>query len=124
MTCVTVLQCHHRSDIDPGPLSDLYDTLGAAGADQAICTMLEDLAQRLNIIHVTRISSGFDDLTDRAERMAVIAADIGLTEVATAAHHLSDSARQRDGIAVEATLARLERGFDMAIGQIWSMRKG
>jgi len=43
-------------------------------------------------------------------------------EVARAARHVSNCADQGDGIALEATLARLERAYDLAISEIWDFR--
>ncbi|KQI68266.1 hypothetical protein AN189_10590 [Loktanella sp. 3ANDIMAR09] len=124
MTQVTVLECLLDCAIDHGLLHDLYARQGAARADRTIATALEDLARRLGIMRDGRDHGGFDDLPGQARRMATIAAQIGLTEVATAAGHVANSARQRDGIAVEATMARLERSFDLAIGQVWMLRGG
>jgi hypothetical protein len=57
-----------------------------------------------------------------ARRIGLIATQIGLTEVSTAAGHVVECLEQLDGIALEATLARLERGFDVAVSEIWNYR--
>ncbi|SEN31955.1 hypothetical protein SAMN04488003_11339 [Loktanella fryxellensis] len=122
MNTVTVLECIRNPVIDPGPLSQIYRDLGERAAEETICQALEDLAIRLNRLQDLRSIAGFADLARQSDRMAVIALGIGLTEVVTAARHVADCARQTDSVALEATLSRLERGFDLAISQIWDIR--
>lgn len=122
MNTVTVLECIRNPAIDPGPLALIYRDLGERAAEETICLALEDLAIRLNRLQDLRNIAGFADLARQSDRMAAIALGIGLTEVVTAARHVADCARQTDPVALEATLSRLERGFDLAISQIWDVR--
>ena len=122
MSIVTVLQCNRNPAMDPGPLSEIYKDLGDKVAEETICRALEDLAIRLNRLQDMRAVAGFEDLTRQAQRMAAVADGIGLTEVATAARHVATCAGQHDGVALEATLCRLERGFDLAISHVWDFR--
>ncbi|SHF41656.1 hypothetical protein SAMN05444339_1067 [Loktanella atrilutea] len=122
MSIVTILECTRNPAMDPGPLSEIYKDLGDTAAEETICRALEDLAIRLTRLHDVRAIAGFDELARQSGRMAAVAQGIGLTEVAAAARHVGICARQRDGIALEATLSRLERGFDHAIGQVWDFR--
>lgn len=122
MTTVTVLQCNRNPAMDPGPLSEIYKDLGDKVAEETICRALEDLAIRLNRLQDMRVTAGFAEMTRQSNRMAAVAQVIGLTEVATAARHVATCATQKDGVALEATLSRLERGFDLAISQVWDFR--
>ncbi len=122
ISIVTVLECNRNPAMDPGPLSEIYKDLGDKGAEETICRALEDLAIRLNRLHDTRAISGFDEMTRQSNRLAAVAQGIGLTEVATAARHVATCARQKDGIALDATMFRLDRGFDLAISQVWDFR--
>ena len=122
MSTVTVLQCIHNPALDPGPLVEIYKDLGDKVAEETICRALEDLAIRLSRLQELRAAAGFDNLARLAQRMAAVAEGIGLTEVATAARHVANCARQKDGVALEATICRLERGFDLAISQVWEFR--
>ena len=122
MNTVTVLQCNHNPSLDPGPLSEIYKDLGDKAAEETICRALEDLAIRLNRLQDIRAVAGFDELSRQSNRMAAVALGIGLTEVSTAARHVAVCATQKDGVALEATLCRLERGFDLAISQVWDFR--
>ena len=123
MSIVTVLQCNRTAAMDPGPLSEIYRNLGDKVAEETICRALEDLALRLNGLQDMRNATNFRDLTRQAQRMAAVADGIGLTEVAVAARHVATCAGQQDGVALEATLCRLERGFDLAISQVWDLRE-
>ncbi len=122
MTTVTVLECIRTSALDPGPLSEIYKDLGDKVAEETICRALEDLAIRLNRLHDLQACTQYADLVRQANRLAAVALGIGLTEVATAARHVGICARQGDQTALTATLARLDRGFDLAIAQIWDFR--
>ena len=122
MNTVTILECNRIPTMDPAPLSEIYRDLGDKGAEETICRALEDLAIRLNRLQDFRAVSGFQEMSRQAKRLAAVAGGIGLTEVATAAKHVAVCAQQTDGVALEATLGRLERGFDLAIGQVWDVR--
>ena len=122
MSIVTVLQCNRNPAMDPGPLSEIYKDLGDKVAEETICRALEDIAIRLNRLQDIRAVAGFDELARQSNRLAAVALGIGLTEVSTAARHVATCAAQKDGVALEATLCRLERGFDLAISQVWDFR--
>jgi hypothetical protein len=122
MNTVTVLECNRSPLMDPAPLSEIYRDLGDKVAEETICRALEDLAIRLNRLQDIRAIAEFDELTRQANRMAAVAQGIGLTEVSIAARHVAVCAQQKNGVALEATLCRLERGFDLAISQVWDFR--
>ena len=122
MNSVIVLECIRNPALDPGPLNEMYADLGEKVAEETICRALEALAIRLNRLQDVRTVAGFDQMARQANRMAAIAMGSGLTEVATAARQVGTCANQNDGVALEATLSRLERGFDLAIGQVWEFR--
>lgn len=122
MSIVTVLQCNRNPAMDPGPLSEIYKDLGDKVAEETICRALEDIAIRLNRLQDIRAVAGFHELSRQSHRLAAVALGIGLTEVATAARHVATCAMQHDAVALEATLSRLERGFDLAISQVWDFR--
>ena len=118
---VTVLECGSPMRIDPAPLSTIYAEMGAEGAEDTICRVLEDIARRMNSLQELRRACNFPELVRPAQRLAAVGRQIGLTEVSAAADHVATAADQGDPIALEATLQRLERGFDAAICQIWDV---
>ncbi len=117
---VTVLECPSRLDIDTAPLEELFAGKGELAAEDTVCRILEDISARLSAMQGARQRAAFDELPQPAERIAAIADQIGLIEVARAARHLATASRQRNGIAMEATMTRLERGFDAAVAQVWN----
>ncbi len=119
---VTVLPCDAPLRIDPTPLSEIYADKGPDAAEDTICRVLEDIAHRLNTLQSLRRACVFADLVRPAQRLAVVADQIGLTEISLSANHVATAAGQGDAVALEATLSRLERGFDSAISQIWDVQ--
>ena len=119
---VTVLDCKGRLGLDPAPLALISTARGEGAAEQTACRALEDLATRLADMQDARWRSGFGDLPPPAQRFAAIAEQIGLTELAQAARHVATAASQADGVALEATMQRLERAFDLAVTHIWNYR--
>ncbi|WP_386680219.1 hypothetical protein [Loktanella sp. R86503] len=122
MNTVTVLECNQNPLMDPAPLSEIYRDLGDKMAEETICRALEDLAIRLNRLQDMRAAAQYDELARQSNRLAAVAQGIGLTEVSTAARHVATCALQKSAVALEATMCRLERGFDLAITQVWDFR--
>lgn len=119
---ITVLRCDSQVSLDPEPLALIYAEQGEDAAEETMCRALEDVARRLNAMQKARKSGAYDVLGPQAGRLAVIAAHIGLGEIATAGQHVARACAQFDGVAVEATLNRLERAFDAAVNQVWHFR--
>lgn len=119
---VTVLHCPDKLALDPAPLAKIYAQMGEAEAEDMVCRALENIAQRLDRLQDARRANAFDQMENPARRVAVVAKQIGLTEVAQAGYFVADCARSMDGVALGATLARLERAFDTAVSQVWNFR--
>ncbi len=117
---MTLLDCRGLFDFDPGPLSELAARSGRRAAEDIATRVLEDLALRLGGLQTVRRTADFARLPKQALLIAAVGEQIGLCELASAARHVAISADQADGVAVEATLNRLERAFDLAVTQIWS----
>lgn len=119
---LTMLQRGGHLQLDPVPLTQIYAKMGVEAAENAVCRTLEDLALRLGALMDLRTTCAFPDMVRPAKTMACVADQVGLLEVARAARHVSNCAEMADGIALEATLARLERAYDLAISEIWDFR--
>ncbi|RYH01545.1 hypothetical protein EU805_12840 [Salipiger sp. IMCC34102] len=122
MSAVTVLQCAVDARCDPSCLSRIYETLGDEKGEQAICRTLGKLAVHLSAIQSLRDVGAGKEIATQAGSMSALAREIGLLEVSEAADHVRTCAEQNEDIALEATLARLERGFDVAVGLVWDLR--
>lgn len=119
---VTVLECPSRLSLDTYPLEELFAQKGELGAENTVCRVLEDISRRLDELQGPRQRAAFAELVSPAKRIGAIADQIGLKEISLAARHVATSAHQLDGIAMEATMTRLERAFDVAISQVWNFR--
>jgi len=117
---VFFLQHHCDLQLDPAPLADIYASKGEVAASETVCRSLEDMAERLNRLVLSHARAENCELVAPASRIAAISDQIGLIEVAKAARNVANSAEQNNDIALDATLSRLERCFDVAINQVWS----
>jgi len=119
---VTHLRCLDAVNLDPEPIYQIFAVKGEALAEAMICRVLEDIAHKLDALQNANRSHSFDEIVQPARRIASIGAQIGLLDVQQAAQHVATSAHQADGVALSATLARLERAFDVAVSEVWRFR--
>ena len=119
---VAVLHCRQVAQLDPDPVDHIFSVKGQAAAEEIICRVLEDIAYRLDALQVAMAAHKFEEIATPARRIVQVAGQIGLTDVSLAAGHVALAAMQADGVALSATMARLERGFDMAVTEIWNFR--
>ena len=119
---VVVLNCPLQLVFDPAPLQLLFDEKEMHVAEEVVCRMLEDIALRLDMMQRGLAARDFSKIDKPAKRVAIVAKQLGLVEVAVTADHVRTCLTQADGVAIEATMARLERGFDVAISEIWNFR--
>ncbi|WP_342078046.1 hypothetical protein [Yoonia sp. SS1-5] len=120
---VVVLCCPDRLHFDPAPLTRLFSERDFAEAEEVVCRALEDIALRLEMLQNYLAASDFDNMAKPARRIGLVADQIGLMEVSIAAHHVAICLHQREGVALEATMARLERSFDVAVAEVWNFRE-
>lgn len=120
---VIPLCCLHQSLVDAQPLRDLFAQKDPHVAEEIVCRMLEDIAKHLDQLQRGLAARDFAPMQKAARRIGLVARQIGLTEVAIAAGHVMTCLFQNDGVALEATLTRLERGFDMAVTEVWDLRE-
>ena len=119
---VVVLSCPNLLHFDPAPLTRLFAGKPQTEAEEIVCRMLEDIALRLDVMQRGVAARNFEEVKRPARRVEMVAERMGLMEVAVAAGHVRNCLDQGDGVAIEATMARLERGFDVAVNEIWSFR--
>jgi hypothetical protein len=120
---VVLLRCADRNHIDPTPLTLLFAQKTLGEADAIICAVLETISARLDTLQKGIASGQVAPMLAPARSIATIAAQLGLTEVSVAAEHVAVCVRVSDRVALEATLARLERGFDQAVTEVWQFRR-
>jgi hypothetical protein len=119
---VVVLNCPQQLYFDPAPLQQLFGQRELHVAEEVVCRMLEDIALRLDMLQRGLAARDFELMHKPAKRIVLVAKQLGLVEVAMTADHVRTCLTQADGVAIEATMARLERGFDVAVSEIWNFR--
>ena len=119
---VVLLHCPLHLQFDPAPLQRLFAYKELHIAEEVVCRMLEDIAQRLDMLQRGLAAHDFALMVKPVKRIGLIARQLGLIEVAVAAEHVRTCLDHTDGVAIEATMARLERGFDLAVTEIWNFR--
>ena len=120
---VVVVNCPLQLAFDPAPLLHLFNQKELHIAEEVVCRMLEDIALRLDMLQRGLGARDFSKMDKPAKRVGLIAKQLGLIEVAMTADHVRTCLTQVDGVAIEATMARLERGFDVAVSEIWNFRE-
>ena len=119
---VVALNCPLQLVFDPVPLQHLFHQKDLHIAEEVVCRMLEDIALRLDMLQRGLAARAFPKMERPAKRVGLIAKQLGLIEVAMTADHVRTCLAQVDGVAIEATMARLERGFYVAVSEIWNFR--
>ena len=109
--------------VDPAPLTQLFDHTPHHEAEDTLCSMLEEIAGCLDRLQRGLACHDFKQMQAPTRRVVQIAEQIGLIEVSAAAQHVATCLSQSDGVALDATMARLERGFDIAVTQVWDFRE-
>lgn len=107
---------------DPAPLLQLFADKELCDAEEIVSRILEEIAVLLDVVQRGLVTCDFKQMRRPARRIGEMATQIGLTEVAIAAVHVRSCLMQEDGVALEATVARLERAFDVAVSEVWNFR--
>ncbi len=119
---VAVLRCRDTFQIDPAPLTALFANQSHENAEATVCRALEEIAVRLDRLQLARTAAAYDEVAAPARRIVSIAGGLGLTDVQLAAEHVGHSAKTGSGVALSATLTRLERCFDRAVSCVWDFQ--
>jgi hypothetical protein len=116
------LQCRGPVARDSVDLVAGFAQLRGPDGDDLICQILENIAAWLDLVQEQATQDCAAGVVRGCQRIADIAGQIGLVEMGRAALHVAHCAQAGDRIGQAATLARLERGFDLAVADIWALR--
>lgn len=119
---VTYLRCHTPAILDPHPIHNILSVKGEVVGEAMICRILEDIAIRLDHLQAAKFGHSFAEIDRPARRIVHVSSRIGLIDVSQSAGHVAIAAKQEDSVALSATLARLERAFDVAVSEVWRYR--
>jgi len=122
MAVVTVLNQDDVVRLDPDRLTELYVRLGEAGAEDAICQAMEELATQLTDMHEVAPIAGTDLLQNSAQNIAEMAAHIGMSSLSRVAMDVQYCLQINDGPAISATMARMMRIGERSLTTVWDNR--
>ncbi len=108
--------------MDPERLAEIYVEMGEAKAEIAVARATDDLIVTLERLRGLQRIGRLDGLSRSAARIAMIAEPLGLSSLARAAQNVSDVAAKDDLVALNATLARLERMTDQSVRFVTDLR--
>lgn len=108
--------------VDAEPLLRLQTAQGSQAARDLVSRTCEELGHRLARIADHYRDCAFPELAAEARGIAAAAVPVGLTELARAASHVCACTARNDPAALAATVARLVRLGDRALGLIGNLR--
>ncbi len=114
-----------RTVIDERRIDALVADMGRIATERLLGRAIEEIDWRLMDARIALAAGETRALQNTMRHLIPVANTIGLTAVARVAADVAATSRARDGAAVAATLARLERlcdGVVPAIGDAWSAR--
>jgi hypothetical protein len=118
---VVSLRCHERAQCDTAVLARAFADRPLCEAEDMLCSILESIAEWMDVLQQGQ--SGDSAKVKAARRISLVAGQIGMTDVALVAGHVLYCVKSGDRTALAATIARLERAFDLAVTEIWNFRE-
>ncbi len=119
MAELTVLTMTDKVHIDSRRLGEIVDELGETAAHDVLTLALEQLARGLQDLRAAAARGDGAELAMRAEMLARLAWQLGMTSLAGVAVDVAVCAERRDDIGLAATLGRLMRIGNRSLTEIW-----
>ena len=117
MRNVAALAVAEPVSIDETRLQGIVNQLGDAAAGGLIRLTLEQMALAVQALRVE--AGGPDAVAIQAQRLSRLAWQVGLVTLAGVAVDIADCAQAGDPVALQATLARMERVAKRSLTEIW-----
>lgn len=124
MAELTVLTMTEKVQIDSRRLAEIVDELGETAAHDVLALALEQLARGLQDLRAAATAGDAAALAMRAEMLARLAWQLGMTSLAGVAVDVAVCAERRDDIGLAATLGRLLRIGNRSLTEIWDEDPG
>ena len=124
MAELTVLTMTEKVQIDSRRLAEIVDELGETAAHDVLTLALEQLARGLQDLRAAAAQGDAAALAMRAEMLARLAWQLGMTSLAGVAVDVAVCAERGDATGLAATLARLMRIGNRALTEIWDEEPG
>lgn len=124
MAELTVLTMTEKVQIDSRRLAEIVDELGETAAHDVLTLALEQLARGLQDLRAAAAQGDAAALAMRAEMLARLAWQLGMTSLAGVAVDVAVCAERRDDVGLAATLGRLLRIGNRSLTEIWDEDPG
>lgn len=124
MAELTVLTMTEKVQIDSRRLAEIVDELGETAAHDVLTLALEQLARGLQELRAAAAQGDAAALAMRAETVARLAWQLGMTSLAGVAVDVAVCAERGDDIGLAATLGRLLRIGNRSLTEIWDEEPG
>lgn len=108
--------------LDQNRLAEIAARLGARGADDLISQTMEELAVLLSATHKAYLVGHFHETEQMAMKIRHLAAHVGMPGLSSVAQDTVRAAKQKDGIAIAATVARLSRCGEASLLKVWDLQ--
>ncbi len=116
------LRLQEHVELDKDRLAEIIGRLGPRGADEVISRTMEELAVQLAKIHKAAGRENLEDLGISARKIAEFSAHIGMPALSNAAQNVASISGSNNGVALMATVARLERIGEASLLQVWDLQ--
>ena len=108
-------------EIDVDEFVALLRSKGPIGAEDVVFTALEDMAAKIERIRLHWLESELAAVPALARRLAQVAKCAGLVSLSTAASAFHGAVGSQNGVAISATLHRIDRSFDASVEAVWQV---
>ena len=116
------LKLQEHVELDKDRLAEIIGRLGPRGADEVISRTMEELAVQLAKIHKAARRDNLESLGNAARKIAEFSAHIGMPALSNAALNVANISGFNNGVALMATVARLERIGEASLLQVWDLQ--
>jgi len=103
-------------------LNELYSRLGPAAAENVVSHAMEDLAVALAKCVRSYDKGDLGDALKLAQGIAVLADQVGMSNLAAVAVDVAGLTQRNDGAALAATVSRLARVGESTLMAIWDIQ--
>lgn len=117
MRNVAALAVAEPVNFDKTRLQGIVNELGQVAAERLIQLALEQMAEAIEALRAE--TGGPEAVAAQAERLSRMAWQVGLVTLTGVAVDIADCARAKDPVALEATLARMDRVAKCSLTEIW-----
>ena len=121
VSAIARMRHDERVGLERGRIVALFSELGPAGAERLISAAMEDLAVQMSRIEAAAFQGDLS-LIVLAEDLAQLACQIGLSMLAGVGRDVAGCAAAGDGVALAATLARLQRVGARSLMAVWDLQ--